>query len=219
MATRPKFSEAETLEQYRIALENAETQSEIAAVMAELGYDSAIIGEGKALLTETRSAYDLNKTEDDETSAAYADFSSKKEQLEDIFTLHRKKAKVVFRNDSLTADKLAISGAMPRTYMRWLEAAKKFYNVAMGDHLVQDKLGRLKVSVDNLNASYELIGQLEAARSEYLKEKGESQDATKAKDAAFAKMDDWMSEFYAVAKIGLEDNPQLLEALGKTVRG
>jgi hypothetical protein len=27
--------------------------------------------------------------------------------------------------------------------------------------------------------------------------------------------DDWMSEFYAVAKIGLEDNPQLLEALGK----
>ncbi len=219
MATRPKFSEAETLEQYRIALENAETQSEIASVMAELGYDSAIIGEGKALLTQTRSAYDLNKTEDDETSAAYADFSSKKEQLEDTFTLHRKKAKVVFRNDSLTADKLAISGAMPRSYIKWLEAAKKFYSVAMGDHLIQDKLSRLKISVDNLNASYELIGQLEAARSEYLKEKGESQDATKAKDAAFEKMDDWMSEFYAVAKIGLEDNPQLLEALGKTVRG
>ncbi len=88
--------------------------------MAELGYDSAVIGEGKALLTETRSAYDLNKTEDDETSAAYADFSSKKEQLEDTFTLHRKKGKVVFRNDSLTADKLAISGAMPRSYIKWL---------------------------------------------------------------------------------------------------
>ena len=81
MATRPKFSEAETLEQYRIALENAETQSEIAAVMAELGYDSAVIAEGKALLTETRSAYDLNKTEDDETLAAYADFSSKKNTM------------------------------------------------------------------------------------------------------------------------------------------
>jgi hypothetical protein len=45
-----------------------------------------------------------------------------------------------------------------------------------------------------------MILELEAARSEYLKEKGESQDATKAKDAAFAKIDDWMSEFYAVAK-------------------
>ncbi len=59
---------------------------------------------------------------------------------------------------------------------------------------------------------------MDTARAVYLKEKGESQDATKIKDAAIAKLDDWMSEFYAVAKIGLEDNPQLLEVLGKTVR-
>jgi hypothetical protein len=218
MATKPKFSEAEMLEQYRIALDNAESQVEIAAVMAELGFDSTVIGEGKAILTETRSAYDLNKTEDDETSAAYADFSSKKELLEDTFNIHRKKAKVVFRNDSLTADKLSISGAMPRTYMKWLEAAKKFYSVASTDTAIQGKLARLKVSTDDLTTANTMISDLEAARSEYLKEKGESQDSTKAKDAAFAKIDDWMSEFYAVAKIGLEDNPQLLEALGKTVR-
>jgi len=67
------------LELYRVALENAETQPEIAAIMADLGYDSVVIAEGKALLTKTRTAYDANKTEDDETSAAYADFSSKKE--------------------------------------------------------------------------------------------------------------------------------------------
>ena len=78
MATRPKFSEAETLEQYRVALENAETQSEISAIMAELGYDSAIISEGKSLLAKTRHAYDSNKTEDDESSAAHADLSMKK---------------------------------------------------------------------------------------------------------------------------------------------
>lgn len=51
-----------------------------------------------------------------------------------------------------------------------------------------------------------------------LREKGESQDATKLKDTAFIELDDWMSEFYVVAKIALEDNPQLLESLGKFVR-
>ena len=219
MASRTKLTDASTLELYRVALENAETQSEIATIMAELGYDSTVIGEGKAILAETRQAYDLNKTEDDETSAAYADFSSKKGQLEDTFNIHRKKAKVVFRNDSLTADKLAISGAMPRSYMKWLEAARKFYSIASTDTAIQGKLARLKISTDDLTAGNTMISNLEAARSEYLKEKGESQSATKAKDAAFAKIDDWMSEFYAVAKIGLEDNPQLLEALGKTVRG
>ena len=219
MASRTKLTDTATLELYRIALENAETQPEISAIMADLGYDSTVIADGKALLTKTRTAYDANKTEDDETSAAYADFTSKKEQLEDTFNTHRKKAKVVFRNDSLTADKLAITGIMPRTYIKWLEAAKKFYSVTSVDTTIQAKLARLKISVDDLTAANTLISELDVARAVYLKEKGESQDATKAKDAAFAQIDDWMSEFYAVAKIGLEDSPQLLEALGKTIRG
>ena len=49
MATRPKFSEAETLEQFRIALDNAESQTAIAAVMSELGFDATVIGEGKTI--------------------------------------------------------------------------------------------------------------------------------------------------------------------------
>jgi hypothetical protein len=76
----------------------------------------------------------------------------------------------------------------------------------------------LKVTSEDLNAANTLISELEAARSEYLKEKGESQDSTKQKDAAFATLDDWMSEFYAVARIALEDNLQLLEALVVLVR-
>ena len=35
---------------------------------------------------------------------------------------------------------------------------------------------------------------------------------------AFDAMDDWMSEFYAVARIALEEKPQLLEVLGKHVK-
>lgn len=195
MAKKPNFSEAETLEQYRIGLDNAGSQSKIAAAMAELGFDSTVIDEGKAILSETRKAYDLNKTEDDETSAAYADFSSIKEQLEATFGMHRKKAKVVFRNNSLTADKLAISGAMPRTYIKWFETTKTFYGLASADTAIQGKLARLKISPDDLNAAITMISDLEAARSEYLKEKGESQDTTKIKDAAFTKIDGWMSEF------------------------
>ncbi len=218
MTAKSKFSEAGILEQYRVALDNAVLQTEIAAVMAELGFDPTVIALGKTILAETRQAYDSNKTEDDERSAAYADFSDKKETLEDTFSIHRRKALVVFRNDLLTAEKLEILGTLPRSYMKWLEAAKKFYSVASADTDIQGKLARLKISVDDLTAAIAMISDLEAARSEYLKEKGESQDATKMKDAAFDKIDDWMSEFYAVARIGLEDNPQLLEALGKTVR-
>ena len=99
-----------------------------------------------------------------------------------------------------------------------METVKKFYTVASADSDVQSKLVRLKITTEEINGTIQLITNLELARAEYLREKGESQDATKLKDKAFGEIDDWMSEFYAVAKIALEDNPQLLESLGKFVR-
>lgn len=218
MASNLKSTEAGTLELYRVALENVQEQPEIATVMADLGYDSALITEGKQLLEQTRNIFDFNKTEDDETSVAYADFSNRKKDLETIYSLHRKKAKVVFRKDPVTLKQLALDGSLQKSYVKWIETVKKFYTVAATNTEIQGKLARLKITPEDITATNTKVTELEKARAEYLREKGESQDATKAKDAAFAKIDDWMSEFYAVAKIGLEEKPQLLEALGKIVK-
>lgn len=212
-------TEAQTLEQYRVTFENTASQPQISTTMAEFGYDSEKIATGQALFDETRQSFDTNKTETDESIAAHAVFDSKRKELEDVYSSHRKKAKVVFRNDNVTADKLDITGILPQAYIKWLETVKKFYSTAIADSDIQTKLSRLKITLADLNAANALIPDVEATRAAYLKEKGESQDATKAKDSAFVRIDDWMSEFYAVARIGLEDNPQLLEALGKIVRG
>ena len=56
MGTKKVLTEAETLELYRVSLENVENQTEIQTVMAEFGYDSVLITQGKTLLTETRQA-------------------------------------------------------------------------------------------------------------------------------------------------------------------
>ena len=218
MATRPKISEAKTLEQYRVTFENTESQQQIASTMTEFGYDSSKVAEGKALYETTRLAFDSNQTETDEAVAAYAIFETKKDQLDDIYSAHRKKAKVVFRDDSVTADKLEVSGTMPVAYVNCLETVRKFYTTSIADTVIQTKLSRLKITPDDLNAAKALIPEVETLRAAYLKEKGESQDATNVKDTAFAKLDDWMSEFYAVAKIAMEDNPQLLEALGLVIK-
>lgn len=215
---KKNISEAKTLEQYRVTFENAVSQPQIASTMAEYGYDSAKIAEGKALYTTTRLAFDSNKTETDQEAAAYAVFAAKEDQLAKIYSLHRRKARVVFRNDPVTADKLEISGGVPLAFIKWLENVRKFYHLSVSNPEIQSSLSRLKITPDGLYAAQALIPEVEAARAAYLKEKGESQDATDLKDSAFARLDDWMSEFYAVAKIAMEDNPQLLEALGKLVR-
>ena len=218
MATKRTLTEAEALEQYRVSFENVEKQTEIATIMAEFGYNQTLLTEGKLLLSKTREAFDFNKKEDDETSDAYNNFSTLKENLAKTYSLHRKKGKVIFRNEPTTLNKLALTGSLPTAYIKWLETVKKFYTVAMVDTEIQSKLARLKITPTELDNTLTLIMQLESARAEYLREKGESQDSTKLKDKVFGEIDDWMSEFYAVAKIALEDNPQLLESLGIFVR-
>lgn len=216
--SKKNISEAKTLEQYRVTFENTELQPQIASTMAEYGYDPATIAVGKELYDKVRLAYATNKNETDETFAAYAAFENKRKQLNDIYSAHRKRAKVVFREDPVTANKLGIAGAMPKAYLSWLETISKFYDKTTTDVALQTQLSQLKITLDELNAAKALLPEVESLRAVYLKEKGESQDATTIKDIAFAKLDDWMRKFYAVAKIALEDNPQLLEAFGKTIK-
>jgi len=55
---------------------------------------------------------------------------------------------------------------------------------------------------------------IENALNKKLKEKGEAQAATGARDEALDALQAWMSDFVAIARIALEDQKQLLEVLG-----
>lgn len=217
MATRPILSNAASIELARVALTNVESQPEVAAAMADFTYDSAKIAEGNAVLASTRAAFDFNKLEDDETAEARSEFNTSKKQLHETFKRHRKVAKAALVKDTVGLAKL-IPGAIPKSYINWIEANKKFYGLLKTDTEMLAKVARYKLGEEEVNQTLSLITTVENNRAVYLREIGESQDATKAKDAAMQELDTWMSEFYAVAEIALEDKPQLLETLGLKVR-
>ncbi|WP_103069107.1 hypothetical protein [Aquimarina sediminis] len=206
-------SEAEILEQYRVAFENVKNQPKIATEMAELGYDSDKIEEGEQLLIQTRNTYDFNKREDDETIVASRAFKQEKETLDTKFRKHRKKARAILRKNPEILKKLGMHSGVPNAYTNWIETIRKFY-VDIDEDTLQ-KLASVKITPEDISNGKLQIQKVEKGRAEYLREAGESQDATKQKDAAFAKMDDWMRDFYAIANIALEDEPQLMEALGR----
>ncbi|MCK4919883.1 MAG: hypothetical protein KAS71_02480 [Bacteroidales bacterium] len=218
MPKSKRQSEASTLEAYRVALENVTSQKQISMAMFKLGYDDSVIMEGKNLLEETLKKYQGKKTEYAERSAAYDYFTSLWNELEKVYSKHRKKVKVIFRNESATLEKLSVDTPAPETFVNWIQSVKGFYNELISDPELQKRVLRLRITSTEIQNSLGLIEKLEQSRANYMREKGESQDATQLKDRAFAKIDDWMMDFYAVARIALEDNPQLLEALNKTVK-
>ena len=218
MAHSNSRSYAVLLENYRVALENAVSSTAISTALAGTGYDDTVINQGKALLLAAQTAYATNQTEDDETLQAYSIFSSQRDAVSDNYRIHRKKAKVLFRKDLVAAQTLDITGSIPQAYVKWLDSIKRFYTTIDTTAEIKAKMATLAVTEEDVSNALSAIEALEAARADYLREKGESQAATRAKDKALRELSQWMSDFYAIARIALKDQPQLLEALGKVVR-
>jgi hypothetical protein len=205
------------LTKWGISLTNAVQQPEIALSMGELGYGTEKINEGTAKLAFTQQVYDVNKTEDDETSEAKEILKTVKKQLDQTYRKHRRRAKVVFMHEPVILQQLGIDGSVPGAHAEWMEMVRKFYTEAATPEILP-RLELWQITAADTTAGIALVDDVVAARANYLREIGESQDATQAKDQAMGEMERWMRDFYAVARIALEDHPQLLEALGIVVR-
>lgn len=87
--------------------------------------------------------------------------------------------------------------------------AAKYTDVLNGYQLQQSELAQNQASVEALMA----------LRNRRLQMKGEAEEATRTRNLSMQALRKWMREFYSIARIALQDSPQLLEALGVPVKG
>ena len=218
MALKNTRSQTEILESCRIALQNVETNPLIKPLMEALGYNTTKIDEGKAILNNAKTLYNQNQELEDARGKAYQTFEEKRVAIDLKYATDRKKAKIIFKTDPLILKELGLKGALPRTYVKWLETVSLFYNTLNTQTEVLAKLATLQVTAQSVTDQLAAINELENLRAAYIQTKGNGQNATKTKNKAFKDLEKWMSDFYAVARLALEGEPQLLESLGKLVK-
>lgn len=218
MPTKRRIPEAELLHNFQAALSNVIANSEISKALADNGYDSLVIEEGIKQLSAAINKFEMNMQENSERSMAYIHFTKELKKLEKKYRFHRKKAKVIFRKEKTALERLNIIHESPESYINWLDSVKKFYFTLDSEPIFKKKVMRLKITESEILESLQQIKIVESARASYILEKGEAQDATREKEEALILLEGWMKDFYAVARIALDHNPQLLEALGKEVK-
>lgn len=212
------YTNEQSLNNYDAIFTNITEQPLIQQEMAEFGYDEAKIKEGKALADAARKAYTDNKRETAESVAAYDAVDKVAQNLFPLYVHHRKVAKVALRKDPAAVKQLGIDGRESHALAARIEEVETFYNQLENLPEIAKQLTIFKVTPEEIAKMRPLIADYRKARAKYLLEKGESQDATKLKDAAFKAIENWMSDFFAVAKIAMEDRPQLLESLTKIIK-
>jgi hypothetical protein len=196
-----------------IILTNAQGQAAIAAALDAFGYDAAALQEGQALLDTARGLYDTQIREYGEQHAATQAFETACSQADKAYAAHRNLAKIAFKSDAQRQTDLHLSDRKPKAYTPWYEQARHFYTAVLADTAAQTQLAKYKVTLESLQAVQAQVEQTMTLKTTQEKEKGEAQDATKQRDAAIAALEAWLADFKVVARIALQDTPQLLEAL------
>ncbi|MDO5106625.1 hypothetical protein [Capnocytophaga sp.] len=212
------YSNQQILQDYGILFENIKTQTELASELAEYGYDDTEIAKGKALYDKALEEYQKNIKESQEETSSYAVFSQKMEKLTEVYATDRKKVRIIYKDQDDVLKNLRLKGKSSRVLANILDDIRILYVTLKEKSELLTPVKRLKIDETHLESQLEKLQEAEKAYSIYIKEKGESQQATKNKNKALSDLEKWVREFYAIAKIALEDKPQLLESLGKSVR-
>lgn len=203
---------------YGSIFENISKNEVLKTELAEFGYDEAEIAKGKALYDTAETKIDTNKTETTEEKLAYEKFTQKFEELKTAYTTDRKKVKIIYKDEDVKLSALAVKGVASIRISEILDNADTLYKQLKANEELLTPLKKLKIDEVYLDTQIALLEEVKALYQAYTKEKGESQQATKDKDQALANLEKWVREFYAIAKIALEDKPQLLESVSKFVR-
>lgn len=201
----------------QLAINNALNDPDILADLNRFGYDKAKINAGKALLEKAKRLVDQQKVRYGEQYAAGETLAQAHQSANEAYGITFKVAKVAFKDNVNAQNALELGGRRKRSLVGWLGQAQIFYNnlLAYSDLLV--RMANFGYDRTKLESERGLVEQVAHLNEQQEAEKGEAQEATKQRDAALDALDEWVTDFKAIAEVALIASPQRMEKLGLRV--
>lgn len=213
MSTK-KGTLAEKLLAAQVAIDNAILDVETKTLLTIYGYDDVRLAEGKALLDNANLLQQVQQKEYGDQFEATNDLNSTWNSAKKEYIRFIKISRIALKGEVAIFQKLDLLGRRKESLSGWIAQAKQFYLNALLDATVLDKLAGFGITQVKLEAGKALLENTEIKNAVQEKEKGEAQQATKERDKATDELFEWLSDFIVIARIALEEKPQMLEKLG-----
>jgi hypothetical protein len=212
--TRPRNSLADRMLAAQVAIDNAISDTDVKTLVAEYGYDDTRLGEGKTMLDTANQLQQTQQKEYGDQYEATGALKQAHENADKAYMKFIKIARIALKSDWAAFKKLDLGGIRKKTFSGWMGQARQFYLNALSDSTVLEKMAVYGITLAKLEHAKVLLDETEAANAAQKKEKGEAQQATLERDKAIDSLEEWLSDFIVIARIAMEEKPQLLEKLG-----
>ncbi len=209
---------AETIARARTFFGALQADADLAAALADYGYDADAVTDALALAAEVEAAERTQKTEYAEQYEATRTVARLTEAFRVPYMRHVRLARVLFPAGTLGHDALGLAGERAERLATLVAQANAFYHTARDDARFATDLARLRITPAEADAQIGRIAALQAALTTQQVETGEAQQATRTRDAAVERLRSLLSDATEVAKVALADVPQIRERLGLVER-
>lgn len=204
----------EVLQWAHTLVHNAKNHTSIQAKLDTLGLKPENVTKGESLLVNTEKLEQEQRTSYEKklaaTDALVTHLADLKVQFREHFTL----AKLAFADQRPMRKSLGLHQGKASRRVEWVKQVTGFYQELVRNPKPMAKYGVPKAKLEQMLASAQsamvlLIEQQQA--------KGDAQRATQHKQQSLQELKQWCRNFQRIAEVALQDDPQLLEVLGKTV--
>jgi hypothetical protein len=209
----------EDIEQFltesRLTLENAR-EPEVQQRVAAYGLDTDHVAEGLGLLEQAEAAYAANKQEYRDKSMASDTYRNAFAAFQARYVRHVKLLRVAFSDRPAAFQDLGLGGERRRQQKQLLADAAEMYTILASDPELLEVAAEVNVTAEDVQASLDALAEVRDLLRARRKETYTAEASTASRDDVVADLRGWMSDFWSIAEVALEPDPQLKEMLGRT---
>ncbi len=198
----------------RLAIDNLCRDQQGKEQMAQYGYDEHRIGQLRAMLDRLEKLRNQRMQALAEQHRASDALKAGRAWADKYYKNLLKIARVAFADSKGAWERAGLSGRRDRTFAGWLVQARQFYEGIAHDDAMLKMMGRYGVTGAKLRAGLDMVSEVEKLDRAHKAMMAHTRQAGLDLRQAAKAFNKAMSAFYAIARVALENRPDLLNAMG-----
>jgi len=180
---------------------------EVISIMEPYGYDIVKIASFRAVFDTARNAHIRQQKEYGEKGGAYEAFEKEFSVTKNNINYLCKVMKVAFREDRAIKDTFKMKYLNNKRIGEFFDYTDGLYEMILNDDKILAVLDKYNYPQQKIQMMFEQFKKTRALHRLFVKENDESIDATQTRNEFLNELDNWMYDYYALAKVAYALKP------------